>query len=746
MSDATPILNAGNAPAPVSGRWWALGAIVICTLIIGLDATVLNVALPTLAAKLHASESQLQWITNAYTLVLGCLVLPAGVLGDRFGRRTMMIAGLLIFGVSTVVASQMTTANGLIGARVAMGLGSAIITPLSYSILPTLFSAEERPKAIAVMTASTALGLPLGPLIGGWLLKSFDWGTIFLINAPVVVVALIAVLFLIPNSRDPKAPPLDWLGSPLVVLGAGAVVYAIIDEPIDGWSDPKVIAGFAAGAVLLIAFVVWELRSRFPMVDLRLFLRPRFGWGVLVFALVGFALQGMIFVLTPYLQNVEGSDALGTGIRLLPLLLTLTVGAVVGTRLAPRVGTKFPAALGMVIMAAGLALLSRVGVGTGYGLIAAALGVMGVGLGCTMTSVMDAVMGELPPASAGGGSGITLSFRMIAGTFGVAVLGSILNGVYRHDLDPHLGLAGLPAALRGPVRQAAESSVAGAQRVAEQLPAPLASIGNGLLHAARHAYVSGMVDVLYVCAGMALVTALLVALFMPSRAQAAAPAPEQARAGDVSLPEPVPQPRVVAISGGDIEASRAIAGEVAARLNVTLVDLSSGAGTLAATLAALPAGGARAREILAGLLAEAWVPGTGGEARLVEAADSALVQLATSSGAVLLDPAHRLRIESRRELLQVRLQRGPDARGDGAPLVLDLEQLPTATCVAVIVAGAGAPVAAGAPSPNAGLDLAPELMDRLEQAVRAELTRRNKLDAGDSGGVAAGTAGTRSNR
>jgi EmrB/QacA subfamily drug resistance transporter len=731
----------GIAPAPVSGRWWALGAIVICALIIGLDATVLNVALPTLSAKLHASESQLQWITNAYTLVLGCLVLPAGVLGDRFGRRTTLVVGLLIFGVSTVVASQMTSANGLIGARVAMGVGSAIITPLSFSILPSLFGADERPKAIAVMTASTALGLPLGPLIGGWLLKSFDWGTIFLINAPVVVIALVAVLILIPNSRDPKAPPLDWLGSPLVVLGAGSLVYAIIDEPIDGWTDARVIAGFAVGAVLLVAFVVWELRTRFPMVDLRLFLRPRFGWGVLVFALVGFALQGMMFVLTPYLQDVEGNDAFGTGVRLLPLLLTLTVGALLGTRLTPRVGTKLPAALGMVIIAAGLGLFTRVGAGTGYGLVAASLAVMGVGLGCAMTSVMDAVMGELPPASAGGGSGISLSLRMIAGTFGVAVLGSILNSVYRHDLDPHLGLAGLPAALRGPVRQAVESSVAGAQRVAEQLPAPLAPIGRSLFDAARHAYLNGMVDVLYVCAGMALFGALMVAILLPARARAGrpeAPAPAETAAA----PQPRPQSRVVAISGGDLDASRAIATEVATRLGVSLVDLSTAAGPLAAALTALPAAGARAREILAWLVAESWAPGPGSESRLIELARSALVELVAASGAVLLDPARQLRIEPRKGLLQVRLQHGAaDGPLDAAPLVLDLEQLPPATCVAVIVAGAGAAIPAPAVAAG-GLDRAPELMDRLEHAVRAEITRRNNLESGEPGGVAAGATGS----
>ncbi len=492
-----------------AGRWWALAALVVSGLVIGLDTTVLVTALPTLSSKLSATTTELQWISAAYTLALGGLMLVGGVLGDRFGRRRMLLVGLLLFGVSSVVASQMTTATGLIGMRAVMGIGAAFILPLSFSILPSMFSEEERPRAVAAAAAGAFLGLPLGPLVAGYLLIHYAWGTIFLINAPVVVIALLGVWFLVPESKDPQPRRLDWIGAMLSVLGVTALVYGVIEEPVNGWTDARVLAGIVGGALLVAAFVAWELRARSPFVDLRFFLNPRFTWATIAFVVVGFGLFGVMFILTPYLQIVLGNDAQATGIKLLPMIGTVIVGAGIGNRLAARLGARVAVATGMFSSAAGLVILSRAGADTGYGLVAAGLAVIGLGMGIGFPTALDVILGTLPPARTGVGTALTRMLQQVAASFGVAILGSILNSAYQGSLAPHL--AGLPST----VRDLAQGSVAGAAAVASHLPPTLAG---PLIHAADAAYAQGMAEVMLVSAGLLLVATILVGLFLPAGA------------------------------------------------------------------------------------------------------------------------------------------------------------------------------------------------------------------------------------
>ncbi len=491
-----------------AGRWWALAALVVSGLVIALDTTVLVTALPTLSSKLGATTTELQWISAAYTLALGGLLLVGGVLGDRYGRRRLLLVGLLIFGVSSVVASQMTTATGLIWMRAVMGAGAALILPLSLSILPSMFSQEERPRAVAAAAAGAFLGLPLGPLVAGWLLTHYSWGTVFLINAPVVVVALLGVWFLVPESKDPKLQPFDWIGAILAVVGVTALVYGVIEEPGNGWTDPRVLSTILGGAIILAAFVVWDLRVRSPFVDMRLFLNARFTWATMAFVVAGFALFGVMFILTPYLQIVLGNDAQATGIKLLPMIAALVVGAVAGNQLAARLGAKVAVAGGMFLTTAGLVLLSRAGADTGYGLIAAALAVIGLGLGLAFPTAIDVILGTLPPAQTGVGTALTRMLQQVAGSFGVAILGSILNTVYQSNLREHL--TGLPAR----VREVALGSVAGAGAVASQLPP---AVADPLVRGAHHAYAQGMADVMLISAGLMMVASILIALFLPSR-------------------------------------------------------------------------------------------------------------------------------------------------------------------------------------------------------------------------------------
>ena len=362
-----------NEITRLKGRWWGLAALTISGLVLGLDVTILVTALPTLSAKLGATTDELQWMSAAYTLSLAGFMLPAGVLGDRFGRKLLLLIGLVTFGISSVVASQMTSAAGLILMRVVMGASGAIVLPLMQSMLPSMFAPDERQRAIGFAGAGSFIGLPLGPLLAGWLLTHYEWGSIFLINAPVVVIAVIGAWLFVPESKDPNPKRLDWFGAALEVAGVTGLVYGIIEEPVHGWSDPQVIGPIFGGALLLIAFVAWQLRTRIPLVDLNLFRNRRFAMATVAFTVVGFAMTGVMFVLSPYLQVVQGNDAQGTGLRLLPMIAALMVGAVSSDWLAGRLGARVMVSLGLLGNAMGMFLLSRATADTGYGLVAVSL-------------------------------------------------------------------------------------------------------------------------------------------------------------------------------------------------------------------------------------------------------------------------------------------------------------------------------------------------------------------------------------
>jgi MFS transporter, DHA2 family, multidrug resistance protein len=491
-----------------AGRWWALAALVISGLVIGLDTTILITALPTLSSKLGATTSDLQWISAAYTLTLGGLLLPAGVLGDRYGRKRLLLVGLALFGITSVIASQATTATTLIAMRALMGVGAAFIVPLSLSILPSLFTAEERPRAIGVTAAGAFLGLPLGPLVAGWLLTHYAWGSVFLINAPVVVLALVGVWFLVPESKDPRPRPFDWIGGALAVIGVTALVYGVIEQPIHGWSDPRVLVGIIGGTLILAVFVLWDMRHPSPFVDLRNFRSGGFTWATMAFVVTGFALFGVMFILTPYIQIVLGNDAQATGVKLLPLIGGVIVGAVIGNLLAARLGGKIDVSAGLALAAAALVGFSRISADSGYGLVAAAMVVLGVGIGMALPTSLDVILGTIPPTQTGAGSALTRALQQIAATFGVAILGSILNSSYQAQIAPHL--AALPSA----ARDVAVGSLAGAHAVAAHLPA---SIGTAVVGAANQAYAQGMAEVMLVSAGLVLATAIAIAVFLPAR-------------------------------------------------------------------------------------------------------------------------------------------------------------------------------------------------------------------------------------
>jgi EmrB/QacA subfamily drug resistance transporter len=487
-------------------RWATLAVLSLSLVIIGLDNTILNVALPTLVRELDATASELQWIVDAYVLVFAGLLLTMGALGDRFGRKLALNTGLVIFGVASVAAAFSGSATALIAARAAMGVGGALIMPSTLSIITNVFEGKERGRAIAAWAAVAGLGIILGPIIGGWLLEHFWWGSIFLINVIVVVVALGLGAFLVPESKDPRATPLDPLGAVLSIGGLLALVYAIIEAPSKGWTDPVIVGGFAVAALLIGVFLWWETQTEHPMLRLSFFENPRFSAASAAITLVFFAMFGTIFLLTQYLQFVLGFTPLEAGIRVMPVA-TLIVAAPLSARFNERFGTKIVVSIGLVIVAGALAVLATIGVETGYGRVALAIALLGVGMGTAMAPATDSIMGSLPLAKAGVGSAMNDTTRQIGGALGVAILGSVLAWSYSSSMEP--AVAGLPAE----AARVASDSIGGAIAVAAQV----GDVAESLLQAARVAFIDGMNIAVLLAAGVALAGAVLTWIFLPAR-------------------------------------------------------------------------------------------------------------------------------------------------------------------------------------------------------------------------------------
>lgn len=321
-------------------KWWALGAMVMSFLVIGFDTTILNVALPTMADQLGATTGQQQWMADSYIVVFAALMLPAGLLGDRFGRRKMLIAGLAIFLAGSVVGAFSTSVEPVIAARAFMGIGAALIMPLALAVVPTMFEPQEQSKAMGIITAASGLGMPLGPIIGGWLLNHFWWGSIFVINVPMAAIGIVACVLLLPETRDPAAPKVDLLSTALTTTGLAALIFGIIEASERSWGDPLVVSMLAGSVVLIAALVVRERRMVRPMLDLKLLAHRPFLLNTLAATLTMFVLSGLMFVLTPYLSAVLGNDAFGTGLRMLPMMAGLTVAAKASAPLLRKFGSR----------------------------------------------------------------------------------------------------------------------------------------------------------------------------------------------------------------------------------------------------------------------------------------------------------------------------------------------------------------------------------------------------------------------
>ena len=508
-------------------RGLVLAVLSLSLLVISLDNTILNVALPTLSRDLAASAGELQWIVDVYLLVFAGLLLTAGSLGDRYGRRRALLAGLVVFGAGSILAALSGGASELIASRALMGLGGAFVMPTTLSILTNVFPAEERGRAIGVWAAVAGLGIALGPIAGGWLLEHFAWGSIFLVNVPIVAVAIVAGVAIVPESRDPEEAHLDPVGAVLSIVGLAALVWAIIEAPTRGWTGTTVLAGFGFAAVVLLLFTAWERRTATPMLDLRVLRNRRFSAASAAITFVFFALMGTIFLLTQYLQFVLGYEPLRAGLAVAPIAVGMVIAGPASARLSETIGTKLVVATGLTVVAAGLVVLSGAGVDTGYGPVGLALVVLGFGMGATMAPATEAIMGSLPLAHAGVGSATNDTTRMVGGALGVAVLGSLLSSGYGAGMNG--ALAGLP----GPAADAAHDGIGGAVAVADRLGGPA---GEALVATAKTAFVSGMETTVLAAAAIAFAGALIALAFLPAREESAVE-PTRSTPESLAVPE-----------------------------------------------------------------------------------------------------------------------------------------------------------------------------------------------------------------
>jgi EmrB/QacA subfamily drug resistance transporter len=505
-----PILE-GAGPNP--RRWQILAVLCISLFVIVMDNTIVNVALPTLARELDAGTSSLQWIVDAYTLVFAGLLLAAGGLGDRFGRKGALLAGLALFGAFSAAGAFASSTGQLISARAVMGVGAALIFPTTLAIVVNVFTEpRERAAAIGIWTAIAGVGVALGPISGGWLLEHFSWGSVFLVNVPVTVAGIVGTLVLVPRSRDPRAPRLDLPGLALSIAGVTLLVWSLIEAPSHGWISATTIGGIAGAAVLLAVFSWWERRVPAPLLDVNLFRNMRFTAASLAITLGFFALFGFIFLVTQYLQLVKGYSALQAGVRTLPFAIAMVVAAVSSPKVVPRIGTKVVVAAGLALMAAGFAIASTNDAMTSYSVIASAMVLMGFGLGSAAAPATDSILASVPREKAGVGSAVNDTTREVGGTLGVAVLGSIMASVYGGRILDALSGTSLPAGLRA----AAGDSLAAALQIAGGVGG---AAGRGIALAAQDAFVQAFQIGSVVTGAVALVGAVIALLFLPARSR-----------------------------------------------------------------------------------------------------------------------------------------------------------------------------------------------------------------------------------
>jgi DHA2 family multidrug resistance protein-like MFS transporter len=493
-------------------RWWALGGVSLSVLAVGLDGTVLSIALPTLAGALHATESELEWFSSGYLLMLAAFVLPAGMLGDRFGRKKVLLVSLAVFGAGSVLCAFSTTPLVFLAARLLMGVAGSGLTVMALSALTVLFDERERPRAVGVFSAANFLALPLGPLLGGWMLSHLWWGWVFLLNAPVVVIGLIAVALLVPDSRSEMKRSVDVAGMALSTVGLVVMTYGLVEAGEHGWTDVAALAEMAAGVVVLVGFGLWEAalarRGGSPLVDTELFRSRAFTWGAVLAGVAGIGMIGLLFVMPQFFQAVQGDSTFGSGLRLLPFVGGMLVGAVPAGFLVARLGFRLTVSGGFALIAIGSIMGSRTVPTSGEAFIAAWMAIVCAGAGLALSASTSAALARLTPERSGVGSGVVQAIQKTGAPLGTAVVGSVVAAVYGSSLNP----SSVPVAA---VSAARKSVYAGIELAAQLRSSVLAD-------EVRVAFAHGMSVSLVVGACIAVIGAIMAVVLLPTGANSTA--------------------------------------------------------------------------------------------------------------------------------------------------------------------------------------------------------------------------------
>ncbi len=530
MPDVSPALDLPSDTVPAGAaaghprRWSILAVLCLSLLIVVVDNTILNTALPTLARDLDADTGSLQWIVDAYTLTFAALLVVGGALGDRFGRRGALLAGLVVFGLGSSAAATATSTSTLIGFRGVMGVGAALVMPATLSILTAVFPAEQRATAIGVWSAMAGIGIVVGPTLGGLLLAHFSWGSVFWVNVPLVLLAVALVATVVPGlpGRRAAGERIDIVGAALSAVAMLAVIDAVISAPGRGWTSAHTLGEFALGLGALAAFAAWELRVTAPLIDVRVFRHRAFSAATGALALTFLALFGSLFALTQYLQMVLDYSPLRAGLGAMPFAAAVLVTSPLAPVLAGRFGSRVVIPAGLVLMGTGLLLAARAEVDTPYSYLALCVAVMGAGMGLVVATAGESIMTVLPAEQTGVGSAVNDTMQELGGSLGVAVIGSIVAAAYTGGVAD----GGLPAALSEP----ASSSLQAAQSVA----GAAGPLGDQVRAVAAEAFTSAMATGFTVAALVALAGAVLGAIYLPARVR-----PSEVPASR-SAPEPEP--------------------------------------------------------------------------------------------------------------------------------------------------------------------------------------------------------------
>ncbi|MET0146117.1 MAG: DHA2 family efflux MFS transporter permease subunit [Ilumatobacteraceae bacterium] len=493
-------------------RWVTLGVLCLSLLVIVMDNTILNVAIPSLINDLGASNSEIQWIIDSYTLVFAGLLLTTGSLSDRFGRKGALQIGIVLFGIGSASAALSHSTVHLIASRAFMGIGGALIMPATLSILTNVFrDPRERGRAIAIWAGFSGLAVAIGPLTGGLLLKHFEWNSVFWVNIPLGLTALVAGYFFVPTSKDPNQGQLDPFGAILSIVGLGSLLFGIIEGPSKGWTDPWVLGAFALGIVAMASFITWELHSTHPMLDMRFFKNPRFTAANSAITMTFFAMFGSMFLMTQYWQFVHGYSPLGAGVRMIPYATTMMVVAPLSARFVERLGTKRVVTTGLLIVATALTALSFIQATTPYPVAILGFCLMAAGMGMTMAPATESVMGSLPRDKAGVGSAVNDTTRQMGGALGVAIIGSVVSSVYAAHITDLAGRFGLS----GDSLTTARGSLGGALAVGRDL----GPSGPAFVTAVKESFVDALSNGLRLSASVILVAAFVAWRFLPARAK-----------------------------------------------------------------------------------------------------------------------------------------------------------------------------------------------------------------------------------